>query len=394
MHTSPRRRAFVIFWIAQTVSLGGLQISGLGLPLTALTALSADTRTLAVLSAAGTAPWIIFGLAVGTVVDRFPRRLLIMISHLGRTAVLATIPVCWLFGVLSVTQLIMVAGAVGILAMIFETAYHAYLPYLVPAAELSAANRRLAITDGAARASGPAAAGAVIQSVGAPLSMIIPAACHLFCGAATAVLPATPATSRRPRAADLLEGARLVWRDRRLRRLVGQEMAFGFGFAVASAALLVSYADAGLSSSMIGLVIGIGAVAGIAGSVGSARIGTLLGTEAMMRLGLVLRAVGLGALPLLFGLEIAPVVVAAGCRAAMSAGWSLWDIPRLTIMQSAATDDLGKINGTALFAVRTAELLGSSTAAALAAALAPPAVIMVGATVATVAAIGYLLRRR
>ena len=395
------RHAFPIFWSAQTLSLLGLQVSGLAMPLTAMTVLDADTRTLSLISAAGQAPWIIFGLLAGAVVDRLPRRTMIMISHLGRALIMISVPVCWLLGTLSVPQLIMVSVGVGLLAMIFEISYHAYLPGLVPADSLTEANRRLAITDGTARAGGPAIAGVVIQAIGGPLAMVIPAGCHLACGIGTLLLPNSRRPSQRLRPADVIGGGRLLWNDRRLRGLVLQEMSFGFGFAFSSAAVLIRYAEAGLSSSMIGMVLGIAAVAGIAGSIGSRRLAVLIGDHALMRIGLAMRVGGLLMLPLLLGgLDLLPshgvaatVAVSAICRAIQSAGWSIWDIPRLTIMQSSDPATLGRINGTALFSTRTCELLGAGAAALAAAAIGPGMLIVTGASVAGMATVGYLLRR-
>ena len=395
------RRAFRIFWSAQTLSLLGLQVSGLAMPLTAMAVLDADARTLSIISAAGQAPWIILGLLTGAVVDRLPRRTMIMISHFGRALIMISIPVCWLLGTLSVPQLIMVSAGVGLLAMIFEITYHAYLPGLVPPDALAEANRRLAVTDGMARAGGPAIAGVVIQAIGGSLAMIIPAGCHLACGIGTLLLPSSPRAPQRFRPAEVISGGRLLWSDRRLRTLVVQEMCFGLGFAFSSAAILVRYARAGLSASMIGMVLGIAAVAGIVGSVCSRRLAVRIGNRTMMRIGLTMRTAGLLALPLLLGgLDLLPdhrvvaaVAVSAGCRAIQSAGWSIWDIPRLTIMQSSDPATLGRINGTALFSTRACELLGAGAAALAAAAIGPGMLIVVGASVSGIATVGYLLRR-
>ena len=69
------RGGFGRIWGSIAVSLMGTQVSLLALPLTALVALDASPSQVALLAAAGTAPFLVFGLQAGAWVDRWSCRL-------------------------------------------------------------------------------------------------------------------------------------------------------------------------------------------------------------------------------------------------------------------------------------------------------------------------------
>ncbi|KJY23712.1 MFS transporter, partial [Streptomyces katrae] len=78
-------------WTAQTVSSLGDGVTHAALPLIALT-LTRDPLALAVVTAAGTLPWLLFGVLGGALVDRWDRRRTMWVTDALRAALLA-IPV-------------------------------------------------------------------------------------------------------------------------------------------------------------------------------------------------------------------------------------------------------------------------------------------------------------
>src|SRR5512136_3192584 len=126
-----RHADFVKLWAGQTVSELGSRITREGLPLAAVLTLGATPAQMGLLAAIGSAPVLLLGLVAGVWVDRLRRRPILIAADLGRAALLITIPIAALMGVLSIEQLYVVAALAGILTLFFDVAYQSYLPSLV-----------------------------------------------------------------------------------------------------------------------------------------------------------------------------------------------------------------------------------------------------------------------
>ena len=70
--------AFRNLWLAATISDFGVYVSALALPLTAAITLHASPFQMGLLTAAESVPYVLFGLLAGVVVDRRPRRSLLI----------------------------------------------------------------------------------------------------------------------------------------------------------------------------------------------------------------------------------------------------------------------------------------------------------------------------
>ena len=169
-------RDFRLVWSASAVSQLGTQVSELAIPLAAIIALHAGPAEVGTLAALGYLPAALVGLYAGAWADRLPRRRLMMTADIARFAMLATVPVARLLGVLVIGQLYAVVLCVGALSVLFDTASPAYLPELVPRADLARANGRLQISEQGAAVLGPGLAGWLVGLVGAPLAVAADAA--------------------------------------------------------------------------------------------------------------------------------------------------------------------------------------------------------------------------
>src|SRR5215213_7884062 len=115
-----RQPLFVRYWVGQTISVFGDQISALAIPLTAILALHASAFEVGILTALAWLPHLLFSLPAGVWIDRRAnRRRNMIVADVARAAALATIPVAWWFGVLTIWQLLAVAFAVGGLTVFF-----------------------------------------------------------------------------------------------------------------------------------------------------------------------------------------------------------------------------------------------------------------------------------
>ena len=86
-----RHRDFLLLWGGQSVSRIGDQFTGLAVPYMAAYILGASPAEMGLLGAAGTVPFLLFGLLVGVWVDRRQRRSVLILADLGRGAMIATI---------------------------------------------------------------------------------------------------------------------------------------------------------------------------------------------------------------------------------------------------------------------------------------------------------------
>lgn len=208
-------RSFRRFWTGQTISLFGDQISLLAIPLLAAIELDAGPEQMGLLGAAALAPNLLFSIHLGAWADRRPRRRpLLVAADLGRAALLLTIPLAALLGVLSLAQLYVVAFAAGSLGVVFSVAYDIVFVSLlerddyIEGGSLLNASRALSI------AGGSGAAGLLVQLLTAPLALLADAGSYLasafFVGRARAPEPPAEASPEGP---SLAAGARFISRD-------------------------------------------------------------------------------------------------------------------------------------------------------------------------------------
>jgi MFS family permease len=167
-----RNPDFVKLWSAETISQFGTQISLLALPLVAITILQASAFEVALLTTIEFLPFILFSLPAGAWVDRLRRRPILIVGDLGRAAVLATIPIAYVAGVLTIWQMYVVGFVAGTLTVLFDVAYMSYLPSLVERDQLVDGNGKLEISRTVAQTAGPALGGGLIGLITAPLAIL------------------------------------------------------------------------------------------------------------------------------------------------------------------------------------------------------------------------------
>src|SRR5262249_34655137 len=106
-------------------------------------------------------PYLIFSLPAGALIDRWDRKLVMIICDLGRALALGSIPIVLFFGEISLAQLYIVSALEGTLFVFFNLAEVASLPRVVPKEQLPAANVQNAATEGTAVLVGPPLGGAL-----------------------------------------------------------------------------------------------------------------------------------------------------------------------------------------------------------------------------------------
>src|SRR5262245_54848535 len=122
---------FMKFWSGQTVSLLGWQLTAFALPLIAAITFQANSLQIGILKAAQFLPYLLIALPVGVWVDRSSKRPLLIMSNVGHAVLLGLVLICVWLGVHQMECLILIAFLVGVLTLLFDLAYQAYLPALL-----------------------------------------------------------------------------------------------------------------------------------------------------------------------------------------------------------------------------------------------------------------------
>ena len=117
-----RHRDFRLLWCGETAGKFGASVTGVAMPLVAVSTLHASTFEVGLLSAAAWAPWLIIGLPVGVCVDRLRRRPIMLASAAVSLVLFAGVPVTAWSGRLSIELLLAVALLTGTAAVFFQTA--------------------------------------------------------------------------------------------------------------------------------------------------------------------------------------------------------------------------------------------------------------------------------
>src|SRR5215467_8855198 len=117
-----REHDFRQLFLADTGSQFGTQIGWLALPLTAAVTLHATVFQMGLVTAADTLPFLLVSLPAGALVDRSRRRYVMIMCDILRALTLASVPVAWWLGTLTIWQVIVVAFVIGVLSAVFDVA--------------------------------------------------------------------------------------------------------------------------------------------------------------------------------------------------------------------------------------------------------------------------------
>jgi MFS family permease len=262
--------AFRRVWGAGAFSSLGAEIGELAIPVLALVTLSASAAELSFVRAALLAPYLLLTLWLGVLVDRMPRRPLMIAADLGRGLLLVVVCVLAVAGMLSVPILIAAAALVGSLTVLYVLADFSFLPLVVDESALIDANAKITATQSVISVAGAGAGGLLVQVLTAPFALALNAVGYLASGALISrVRVPEPRRSRGQRASALTEarvGISVLVRHRALRALVSEASIWNFGneiFMIALSILLLQSHNLGpvVLGALI-MAIGVGMFVG------------------------------------------------------------------------------------------------------------------------------------
>jgi MFS family permease len=334
--------AFRRFWAGQTVSLVGDQVSLFAVPLTAVLVLHANAAQMGLLTAAGLLPSLLFSLAAGAAIDRHgQRRRIMLMTDVGRSLLMATIPIGYALGRLGLPQLYAVTFAVGTLDVLFFFAYSGLFVSVVPPQRYVQGESLLNGSRAMSFIVGQSGAGLLVVAITAPGAIVVDALTFLVSGLALArIRPAEPSTAA-PGKGDLAAGVRFIAGSRTVRSALCATATVNF-FAFAFNAIVILYATRALHvhPAVLGLVLGSGAIGGLLGSFVTARVTRRIGLGPTFITGCVLFPAPLALIPLAGGPHTLVLVCLFVAEFGSGAGVMLLDISIGAIFAGAIPNEL------------------------------------------------------
>jgi MFS family permease len=252
----------------------GSGISGVAYPLLAL-ALTGSPAQAGLVGIGGFLSYVTFSLLAGVWVDRMDRRIIMVVCEVGQALIAGSIPVAAAFGYLSIGQLIVANALATICFIFFGAAQTAAIPRVVAAAQLSAAVTRNEVVLAGGQLVGPPLGGFLYQSLGRTVPMLVDAV-SFAASAITLLLLRTPlqetrTTPTRHIRLELMDGVHWIRRHALLRSLMIYNSILFFIINASRFGLIVLARERGASASEIGLLLAIGSVGGLFGSLVAVR---------------------------------------------------------------------------------------------------------------------------
>ncbi len=378
-----RDRNFTLLFASRAASQMGARLTTLGLPLAALTVLHASPFEAGLLATLRTLPFLLIGLPAGAWVDRIRRRPLLLIGGAGHLVVVASIPVAWAFGVLTLVQLYVVALVLGVLNVFFDVAYQSYVPFLIGRDRLVDANAKLQSAESITTVAGPTVAGFLVQLLGAPLALAADGVSRLWSVVCIALIRRRePVPERKPGrhlGREIREGLTFVLTHPLLRPIASCTALYNLFYGVSSTMVIVLLADElHIGPGRIGVFFAVAGVGAVVGALVAGRIARGLGAGPAIWLPM-LAAAPFNTLVPMADADWRFWLAAAG-MAVGSAGAVIYNIGQLSVRQQVCPDELlGRVNATVRFLVWGTLPVGSFVGGLLGGAIGVRAAVWVAA---------------
>jgi MFS family permease len=281
------------FWIGQTISNFGDQITWLALPVIAVLLLHADPAQMGLLTAFSLLPHLLFSLPAGVWLDRVQqRRRLMILMDLGRAAVIAAVPLAVFLNVLSIPLLFLGTFLVGTMSLLFMISWGTLFVAVARRDQYVEANALLNGSRSISSVGGPAIGGILIQILSAPIALVADALSFVGSAVFLSRIRATEAPIEHEPGSirsQLVAGLSFTFRDPIVRPsvLAASTMnLFNYGFQGLFVLYVLSYL--GVEPGILGLALGAGAIGSVVGAVVASRVGQRFGIGGAFLLGMIL----------------------------------------------------------------------------------------------------------
>ncbi|MHA4817336.1 MFS transporter [Streptomyces aculeolatus] len=327
------RGGFGRLWSAAVVSRFGDALRGAALPLLAVE-LTDSALLVALVTACGFLPWLLFGLIGGAIADRVDQRRAMWVVDVLRGLLMAAFALAVWLDRAGIGLLLALAFALTALQTVFDNAATALLPAVVPAAALGTANGRLLAGPEAVHRFAGTPLVPVLVGAGAAVPYAVDAASYLLAAVLVAGLPhrSRPAAAERPRTPlrrDVADGLRTLWSDPVLRGVCAAAVVANTGFG-ALVATLVLHLTGWLGAGTTGYALALTAygAGSVAGGMAAGRVAAALGTPRT----LVCAGLAQTACLTAFG-TVRSLPAAGAALAVLGLAGMIWTATEVTVLQ-------------------------------------------------------------
>jgi Na+/melibiose symporter-like transporter len=281
--------------------------------------------------------------------------------------------------------LYVVAVGVGVLTVFFDVAYQSYLPVLVKRDQLVEGNSKLEASRSIAQIAGPAAAGALVQVLTAPVAIAVDAVSFLISALSLSQIrtreTAPIQSEHKPMLHEIGEGLRLVLGNPLLRSIAACTGTSNF-FSNVIGAVFTIYAvrELGLSAGTLGLIFAVGSVGALVGAIGARAIAERFGVGPTIIGSSLIGALASLAVPLAGGPMFLVIgLLTLGIGIGNFAG-PVYNITQVSLRQAITPDRLqGRMNASMRFLVWGTIPLGAIVGGTLGTLIGVRPALMVGA---------------
>jgi MFS family permease len=299
-----RERNFALIWLIELVAISAGHISHLALPIIGTVVLHASPAQMGLLVALQALPFTLISLPAGVWVDRFSKKRLLIVCWVALILSIGMLPLAAWLKVLSLPLLYLAGFCVGAVMTLFGVAHQVLVTHVVGRERLVDAYRIISTTESIIRLAAPAAAGLLIQALGASWALTVEViALCIVIAAFTRVHEPQSAQGGEAREAmwpQIREGLAYVWRDAGLRTMAATAALWQFmwhGYQALN--VLFAARELGMNAGQIGLAHAFGGIGALIAGINIKRFNDRFGPPMVLALGLTLTGVSWAAFSVL-----------------------------------------------------------------------------------------------
>lgn len=263
-----RHRIFASLWIANLTSNFGSMIQTVAAAWL-MTSISPSADMVALVQSFAALPIVALALVSGAWADSFDRRKIMFLAQALMFIASAALASMSALGMITPELLLALVFIVGAGTALHNPSWLASIGDMVPRAELPAAVALSAVGNHTARTAGPAAGGAIVATLGAPVAFAVNVVSYIPLLLVLATWKRVPAPAGMPReelAAAIVAGLRYASMSPVMGKVLVRSFAFGFaGVSVLALLPLVARDKLGGNALLYGILFGsfgVGAVGG------------------------------------------------------------------------------------------------------------------------------------
>ncbi|GAB2881554.1 MFS transporter [Pseudoduganella ginsengisoli] len=262
--------AFLRYWFSSVLNSFGAQVSSLAIPLCSAMLLNATPGQMSIVATCQALPALLFSLPAGVWLDRRRKLPILLACEIMQGLTLASIPLAWWQGMLSMPWLYVVTLIFHTCAIIGGGAEQIFVLAIVGRDKLIDAQSKFTMTDSTSRLIAPGLAGLLIQWLTAPYAVFVNAASFLLSAwnlRQTKVEEPAPVPSEKHPLRDIREGFAFIWNTPLLRTFawgIGLWHMLFYGFS--SLQILLATRELGMTPGWLGVTQMLGGLGMLASS--------------------------------------------------------------------------------------------------------------------------------